>query len=329
MKISVIIPIFNAERYLEKCLTSVLTQTYNLLEIILVDDGSTDNSGEIIDEYARQDSRVIALHKENGGPSSARNMGLDAATGEWIAVVDSDDYVEPDLCEYLFDKARRYHGDLVQCGAWKEFTQETGKKIFCPAQDLVRTAGVEDFGAEDWALLGNGNWGKLYRRSVIGGIRFDPRCVIGEDLQFNLRVLMSARNIVFGAEAKYHYVLTQGSIFRAKPTRKQLLNCREMLERMREETFAQAAVYQRVCDEKYRNGLDICSKIVCFRLKTETDVRQQIQRELRGRMGELLRCGRFSKSEQIKFVLIAYCWPLYCGLLLIWKRKERRYQSEE
>ena len=100
--ISIIIPVYNAEKYLKKCLDSVINQTYKNLEIILVDDGSTDKSPEICDKYAEKDSRIIVLHKENGGVSSSRNAGLDIFKGEYLSFVDSDDYVEPDYIEYLY-----------------------------------------------------------------------------------------------------------------------------------------------------------------------------------------------------------------------------------
>ena len=99
--ISVIIPVYKAEEYLERCVDSVLAQTYSNLEIILVDDGSPDNSGQICDRYAEKDSRVKVIHKKNGGVSSARNAGLDVATGEFVAFVDSDDFIAPDMYEKL------------------------------------------------------------------------------------------------------------------------------------------------------------------------------------------------------------------------------------
>ena len=125
--ISVIIPVFNVEKYLPKCLDSVINQTYKNIEIILVDDGSKDSSGRICDEYAQQDSRIIVVHKENGGLSSARNAGLDIATGDYVMFVDSDDYVEPYFCEIPLKLAKENNVEIVSFGYYRVY--EDGRKI--------------------------------------------------------------------------------------------------------------------------------------------------------------------------------------------------------
>ena len=110
--ISIIIPVYNAEKYLPNCLDSVINQTYKNLEIILVDDGSTDKSSEICDEYAQKDFRIKLIHKENGGVSSARNAGLALVSGDYIAWVDSDDFVAPDYIEYMYKLLKEYDADI-------------------------------------------------------------------------------------------------------------------------------------------------------------------------------------------------------------------------
>ena len=319
-RISVIVPVFNAEPYLPACLDSVLGQTHRALEIILINDGSTDGSGAVCDEYAARDSRVTVIHQENTGPSAARNRGLDIAAGDWVTFVDSDDYLDADLCAYLLSAAEENGADLVQCGSVAE-DPRGGSRVVCPRSNIVLRNGADGFEPEHWRDLANSNWGKLYRRAVLGDIRFDPLCRVGEDLQFNLRFLMRADGVVLGCEARYHYVLTAGSLFRGAPTRETLLNCREMLGRMEKEAAVNAAVSGRIADERYRNGLDICSKIVCFRMKQEIELRKEIQREIRSRLPALLMTRAFSVSEKAKFVLIAYVWLLYCGLLLLSKQR--------
>ena len=113
--ISVIIPVYNVEKYLPECIESVLKQTHTNLEIILVDDGSPDNSPQICDEYAQKDSRIKVIHKENGGVSSARNEGLKIAKGEWISFIDADDWVEKNFCEILLNKAVKTQSDIALC----------------------------------------------------------------------------------------------------------------------------------------------------------------------------------------------------------------------
>ena len=114
--ISVIVPIYNVEKYINRCIDSIIEQTYTNLEIILVDDGSTDNSGSICDEYAKKDNRIKVIHKENGGVSSARNVGLDTAIGQYITFVDSDDYIEKKYCEILLKTLKKQKADCVACG---------------------------------------------------------------------------------------------------------------------------------------------------------------------------------------------------------------------
>src|ERR1035437_5330472 len=113
--ISIIVPIYNIERYLSKCIDSILVQTFINFELILVNDGSTDNCGKIINEYAQKDSRIVVIHKKNGGVSSARNAGLDLAQGEYIGWVDADDYIATDMYETLYHLAIDYNADISEC----------------------------------------------------------------------------------------------------------------------------------------------------------------------------------------------------------------------
>lgn len=208
--ISVIVPIYNVEPYLRKCLNGIVTQTYRELEIILVDDGSPDNCGAICDEYASRDSRIKVVHKSNGGVSSARNAGLDAATGEWIGWVDPDDWVEPDMFAYLLENAQKYQADIALCGHY-ELTQ--GKSIFCGWETPCVLKREEAMAALLTANdpLQNFCWDKLWRRELWEGIRF-PGVTIFEDIRVVYRIFERVKQIVCLPEAKYYYVKREGSI---------------------------------------------------------------------------------------------------------------------
>lgn len=117
--ITIIIPVYNVEKYLRECIDSVIAQTYKNLEIILVDDGSIDKSGEICDEYSKKDSRIRVIHKKNGGLSDARNVALDIAKGEYIGFIDSDDYIEKDMFETLYKLAEKYHAEISSISFYK------------------------------------------------------------------------------------------------------------------------------------------------------------------------------------------------------------------
>ena len=116
--ISVIVPVYKVEKFLDRCINSIIQQTFTNLEIILVDDGSPDRSGEICDEWKMKDKRIRVIHKENGGLSDARNKGLDVATGDYVAFIDSDDWIDPDMFQLLYDATQKYQADIAEC-SWR------------------------------------------------------------------------------------------------------------------------------------------------------------------------------------------------------------------
>lgn len=211
-KISVIVPIYRVEEYLSGCLDSILNQTFRDLEVILVDDGSPDRCGAICEEYAKKDSRIRVIHKENGGLSSARNAGLDIAEGEYAAFVDSDDTVTPDCYEKLFRCAEKYDADLVCGGRW-DVSQRTGERApgLCPEKEEV-VSGVELVRRIfTWENLDSAAWDKLYRRELLNGIRY-PLGVWSEDVPTTYRVALRAKKAVLCPERVYCYLHREGSI---------------------------------------------------------------------------------------------------------------------
>lgn len=210
-KISVIVPVYNVEKYLDKCVQSIVNQTYTNLEIILVDDGSSDNCPEICDTWAEKDSRIKVIHKKNGGVSSARNAGLDTATGDYIGFIDSDDYPDKDMYSYLislFDQTV----DIVRCTYRKVFENGQAEEIVNDGRIAVKNS--SDF-LNDLLLdnsINSNCWCKLYRRSVIGNIRFPQNILIGEDHLFNYRVIKNAKSIVLCNLSKYNYLIREDSV---------------------------------------------------------------------------------------------------------------------
>ena len=188
-KISVIIPVYNTEKYLHRCIDSVLAQTYQDFELLLIDDGSKDSSGNICDEYAEKDSRVKVFHKENGGVSSARNVGLDHAQGDWVTFVDSDDYIEENFLK-SFDG--NLDADLVVGGMIEKRSQD----------NLVRNIPSGYIHPLKNALEGNltqlvfqSACGKLFCGSLIKKLRFDESMIIGEDHYFMLMYVYIAKSL--------------------------------------------------------------------------------------------------------------------------------------
>lgn len=217
-KVSVIVPVYNAEKYLNQCVDSILAQTITELECILVDDGSTDSSPAICDEYAARDSRVKVIHKPNGRASSARNAGIRAARGEYIAFVDSDDWISPDMYERMLEPG----ADICLCD-YVRFNQDTE----CPFTQTNVAGGFynkEQMRKDIYPhLVMDGleypitisNWALLIRRSVIcdNGLRYREDIHISEDSPFGSEVLYCADSFAYlKGQQLYHYRLTEGSV---------------------------------------------------------------------------------------------------------------------
>lgn len=320
-EISVIIPVYKAEPYLRKCLDSVINQTYRNLEIILVDDGSPDNCGAICDEYATKDDRILVIHKGNGGVSSARNAGLELASGAWVGFIDSDDYIERDQYEYLLGLALRYGADIAQCGMiWEAPGQR--KVLYIPSEEHCVADGRMTLPADIWSCFSHSNCCRLYSRDVLKGIRFDRGYVVGEDLLFNLQALTTARKMVFGDKAKYHYVQNMSSACNAPPSREALISFRMMLLQAEEDYFSARDDIRRFCRESLlRNNLHICSRLVCYGLSAGYP---ELVCEIRAEMRELWKNRfvntDFSRKEKLKCFLIGYAWNCYKAFLPRWKK---------
>lgn len=210
--LSVIIPVYNVEEYLEKCVESILNQTYTDLEVILVNDGSRDSSGAICDAFAQKDSRVRVIHKANGGLSSARNAGMDAATGEYITFVDSDDWLEADGYAHLMELMERYQVRLV-CGGNYDVDGGTGEKTLgvCPAKEEVVTA--EEFVGRMfmWQGCDSSACDKIYHKSLLEGFRY-PEGRVCEDVAVTYKIVLSTDRAAFSERPFYNYYHRPGSI---------------------------------------------------------------------------------------------------------------------
>lgn len=202
VKVSVIIPVYNVAEYLPKCLDTVIAQTHSNLEIIVVDDGSSDGSSFICDEYAAKDSRIIVVHKENGGVSSARNVGLDIASGEWIGWVDPDDWVELDMFEYLVENTSAFDADIVVCGRQLEYPDRSEAYTFEQQILMDRETAISVLLENE--IMRNYLWDKLWKRSLFSDIRF-PEGRTYEDIAVLHRLFERAECVCCLPQIKYHY----------------------------------------------------------------------------------------------------------------------------
>lgn len=215
-KISVIVPVYNVEKYLHKCINSILDQTYRNLEIILIDDGSTDNSGKICDEYALKDERIKVIHKENGGLSSARNAGLDICSGDYIGFVDSDDYIAEDMYEYLYVNLIKNNADIAMCNYFSVSENRKITKVL-KIKTFV-TNKKEDILKENLNYAFNAYpavWNKLFKKYIFLKLRF-PNGKCCEDNFILLESIDKLNRYIYLEQAKYYYLNRNNSLAHRK-----------------------------------------------------------------------------------------------------------------
>lgn len=211
--VSIVVPIYKVEKYLEKCVNSILRQTYRNLEIILVDDGSPDQSGIMCDEYAGKDSRVHVIHKDNGGLSDARNVGAREASGKYLLFVDSDDYIAEELVEKTVNAAEKTNSDIV---LFDYFCVE-GDREEVRTNNIVPGKVVNIRSEKELLLIPPASWLKLFRREFYeqAGICF-PKGVYYEDLGTTPKFLLEAERVVYLPEILYYYMVRKDSIMGSK-----------------------------------------------------------------------------------------------------------------
>lgn len=229
--ISVIVAVFNVEQFLDRCIESIVTQTHKNLEIILVDDGSTDGSGKICDEWEKKDFRIHALHKSNGGVSDARNFGLQAAHGKWIGFIDGDDYVNPDMYDNLFEK--RVKDGIIICGYYRvenmsttpvrgenrELTQEEAANLYLDNE-------LNSISSSTFTYFGSYAWNKLYAIDVFNDIKY-PKNKNFEDMYIMLELIHNSSMIRIIPECEYYYIQRKNSVTHLKTIQTDALEARQ------------------------------------------------------------------------------------------------------
>ena len=211
--ISIIVPVYNCERYLGKCLETVIGQTMKNIEIVAVDNGSTDKSGDILKSYAESDKRITIITQENMGVYGSRNTGLKNSNGEYVTFVDADDYVEPYFCETLYKEIRNTGSDVAICDYNMDYASKIVSSILDLPTSTTQTEELEPhivflrFFARNPVV-----WNKLYKRSIIDENNIEFEVAHGEDLLFHLRLLPHIKKICTVATAPYHYLQRKNSL---------------------------------------------------------------------------------------------------------------------
>lgn len=301
--ISIIVPIYNVEEYLEDCIESILHQTYSNFELILVDDGSPDDCGKICDKYSKKDKRIKVLHKKNGGLSDARNAGIELAQGEYIGFVDSDDYAAPDMYEKLLEACLKYRADISMCG---RYVVSEDKKIITEKFVLDNAIVYDDVTAIGklllWDSCDSAAWDKLYKKELFDAIRY-PIGVMSEDYDVTCRLFAKAKKIIHIGKPRYYYVQRDGSITKQSFNRKRFETIYQVYNLI---DFVKMSYPELINNARYFMIQHLVSlqrySLLCNDVEYIEEMRMT-SRECEKNVGAAIKCTYLSFGEKVKYIV--------------------------
>lgn len=313
-KISIIVPVYNVEAYLERCVESILKQTYTNLEILLVNDGSTDKSGELCDKLALRDHRIRVIHKENGGLSDARNRGIDEASSNLIGFIDSDDYIDEDMYETLYRQMVASKADLSMCGHYDVYHQIPEKQVAeIKTWELMPEEAIKM--VMEAKILSVTAVNKLYKKALFEQLRFRIG-KIAEDAFIMVDLIHQCSKVVATNEKKYYYVHRENSITTQKFSLK-FLNVIEAYEQN-----------AKIISENYPDLYDVAIMrlnwayfYVLDRLLVDNDFKDKVLEDrlisyLKKNKKSILMDSRFTRARKMSFLVLCLSRKLYLKILL-------------
>ena len=301
--ISIIVPVFNVnEIYLEECINSIQKQSYANIEILLIDDGSTNQCGRICDLYAEKDKRIKVIHKQNGGVSSARNYGLENSSGDYVMFVDSDDILEKNIVNYLAFTAEETKAGITVCSCYhmsgdsnRESNEVVATKTVLPENGIDYLAYNKSIFDE---LEPTAVWGKLYKRAVIENIKFNESMILGEDFIFNYYAINNTNFVTYSNQKLYNYrILETGIMHRKQDTAKIMKTFSELHK-----------FYETQKDSKYRDALIGRCVNIAFTLylklsASEKSECNEIENFIRTNQKKVIKNPKVNKKVKIALVL--------------------------
>lgn len=326
--VSVIVPVYNLENYLERCVQSILVQTYKNVEIILVDDGSTDHSKAVIEQLMQQDNRVKGVFKKNGGVTSARLAGVKKAKGTFIGFVDGDDEIEADMYELLVKNAEKYQADISHCGYQMQFAD--GRIHYFYNTGTIREqdniTGLKDLLEGD--LIEPGLWNKLYHRKLFDNLLnnnlMDCSIKINEDLLMNYYLFKEAEKSIFEDVCKYHYLIRQASASRRMINKNKIedpIKVKRIIFNQIDNELKQMAkrVYLRTCINVY-NEIVLSNKQKEYKVYLDWIIMQ-----LKKQKKNLFSLG---KKQTVLAFLMIYCSAIINVLYPLYVRRIQKKKYE-
>ena len=300
--ISIIVPVYNVEEFLNQCIKSVLDQSYKKLEIILVDDGSTDRSGKICDRYQMTDARIKVIHKENGGLSDARNTGLRLAKGKYYSFIDSDDYISSEMIQTMFDSLKRNQCDIAVCNMIRFVDVVDSVKFYYPTEREQVLAGTERFQTLNQPSVCN----KLFCSELFNNIKF-PKGKYYEDTYVYHELLYQAKKIVLTGKDSYWYRARPDSIVGRKQYTNQYFDFIEAV-------YCRARFLERKNVQPY--GLEACLSLYAAYANAEKNIEksentkvcfQQSKKEFAWAYGRIMKQGKnIGMKQKIRLMLLRY-----------------------
>lgn len=333
--ISVIVPVYKVEKYIHRCIDSILNQTYKNLEIILVEDGSPDNCGKICDEYAKKDKRVKVIHKENGGVSSARNVGLDNATGKYLTFIDADDYVNEYYCQILLETLIEKNVDCVVCGYNRIYNPEnklekiTAKRSYeIEGEEIIETILSAQSGLGFVTM-------KLWKRDKIKNVRFNEEIVVAEDALFTLQASKYIKNMYIINKDIYNYIFNDVSAVRKynKDYANRYLKSMQITQKYIEENYGCCDAVLQMLNNYIVYHLLLIVVNYCFNPKNNLKNREQMEELKRvcniKEFGQAIKKSNykgFSLTRKVTVFTIKY--RLYLITMLIGKIRQYQFNRK-
>lgn len=307
--ISIVLPIYNVEKYLSNCIESVLNQTYKNLEVILVDDGATDSCGRICDEYAEKDKRIVVYHKENGGLSDARNYGLEHCKGQYVTFIDSDDYIDSDYISYLYSVLIKHGTKMSICqhkvhydiGKIKDLGHLGDEKL--SSKECLERMLYHD-------VIDTSAWAKLYRTDLFDNVRY-PKGKIFEDIGTTYKLMLASGQIACGYEAKYHYIFHENSIVNSSFSLKKM-DMIEMTDKMAGDVLE---IYPDLSDAVKRRQVyarfSTLNQMIDVKDRKYKKIRKQIIEYIKKNRLLIVLNPKSPKRDKIAMIGIIVGFPIY------------------
>ncbi len=312
INISIVIPVYNAEKYIEKCINSILHQSYSNYEIILVDDGSIDNSSKLCDLYNEKYSFIKVVHTENSGPAAARKIGVENASGKYVMFVDSDDWLDFNMLLFCFDKMTEKDADIV-CVGHKE-VDEKGQIKSISKQNIaeIDMSSIEEmmFHLHGTRFFDSGPWAKLIRRSLFENIDFCEQVTIGEDYFMLLQLLEKSKRTILCQNALYNRCVRETSISRSGYSNRHKL----AFEQYMKWRIYLLGKYPKLTKEVIGYHTEYEMAVItamCRNRNYDKKIIKELSADLRKNLFILLKCRQTPISMRGSAVLIAYCAPIF------------------